>query len=188
MRLLDVLFGRTRVAKPKTDALLGIATATLALELKLNITATGKAGLCLRPVASSFFTALEREVQEILAVSGRAAGTKFRTQKDDLGFEWVVLEDTDFDDLVTTLYAVQQEVIEQGFGPQLLASVFGFKHGEEPLYWVYSYKRGKFYPFAPRAEQKRDNALELQVSAAMAQELPIEPSLEQWYALWGLPV
>ncbi len=188
MKLLDVLLGRTRLARPKTEAIFSIATAQVDLESRLRIVPTGRAGLCLRPVASSFFTSLEEEIQEILKVSGRAAGTRARIVKDDFGFQWVVLEDPQFEDLVTILYGVQQAVVEQGFGAQLLAAVFGFTDKEQPLYWVYAYQRGKFYPFAPRAERQRDNALELQVSAAMERELPIEASFERWYALWGVPV
>ena len=188
MRLLNVLFGRTRLNKPKAEAIFCIATADITLQSKFNITHSGRAGLCLRPVASSFFEALDQEVQELLTVSSRSTGTQTRTLKDDYGFQWVVLEDPDFDDLVSTIHMLQQAIVEYGFGEQLLAAVFRFDDGGQPLYWIYSYKRGKFYPFAPRAAQRRDNATEVRMGSAMERELPMEPSVEQWYALWGVPV
>jgi hypothetical protein len=53
---------------------------------------------------------------------------------------------------------------------------------------VYLYKRGTFYPFAPQEGERRDNELELQVRAALGGDLPIEPELGRWFALWGIPL
>ncbi|MFJ3905037.1 hypothetical protein [Streptomyces sp. NPDC090025] len=59
---------------------------------------------------------------------------------------------------------------------------------------VYLYKRGTFYPFAPRAArpggggaERRDGALELQVRGLLAGDLPVEPDLERWFPVWGAP-
>jgi hypothetical protein len=53
---------------------------------------------------------------------------------------------------------------------------------------VYLMKQGTFYPFAPRDGQQRDNELELRIKSFLADDLPIEPDLSRWMALWGLPV
>jgi hypothetical protein len=66
--------------------------------------------------------------------------------------------------------------------------VFGFGSGDRPCHLVYLYKRGTFYPFAPRPGERRDNELELQVRAAVGGELPIESDLSRWFALWGVPI
>jgi hypothetical protein len=52
---------------------------------------------------------------------------------------------------------------------------------------VYLYKRGTFYPFAPLDNERRDNALELQVRGAVGVDLKIEPDLSRWFAVWGAP-
>ena len=52
---------------------------------------------------------------------------------------------------------------------------------------VYLYKRGTFYPFAPDGDERRDNALELQVRGVVAQDVPVEPDLTKWLAIWGAP-
>jgi hypothetical protein len=46
------------------------------------------------------------------------------------------------------------------------------------------------YPFAPQrgAGQARDNALELQLRAGVGKELPIEPDVSRWFAVWDAPV
>ncbi len=87
----------------------------------------------------------------------------------------------------------------QGFGEQLLAAVFRFTgepggdHGRA-VYWVYNFKRGRYYPFVPRpgapagGQGSRDNAYELHLLSVMEKELPVEKELDRWYALWGLPL
>jgi hypothetical protein len=77
---------------------------------------------------------------------------------------------------------------ERGYSEQLLCAVFGFVRDGAPLDLIYNYKRGTFYPFAPAGDKKRDNALELRVKAGLDAEMPIEPELERWYAVWDAPV
>jgi hypothetical protein len=52
---------------------------------------------------------------------------------------------------------------------------------------VYLYKQGSFYPFAPLAGERRDNAVELQVRGVLQGELPVEADLSRWFPLWGAP-
>ena len=72
----------------------------------------------------------------------------------------------------------------------ILAAVFAFRDEKDrPLYWIYNYKRGTFYPFVPSGgEQQRDNERELRLKAQIGQDLPVEPELERWFPLWGIPV
>ncbi|MFD3713757.1 hypothetical protein ACFWWO_31710, partial [Streptomyces sp. NPDC058677] len=39
----------------------------------------------------------------------------------------------------------------------------------------------------PGEGQRRDNALELRVKAALADDLRIEPDLSRWFPVWGAP-
>ena len=36
-----------------------------------------------------------------------------------------------------------------GYGDRLLCAVFAFEENGKPIYWIYNYKRGSFYPFVP---------------------------------------
>ncbi len=60
---------------------------------------------------------------------------------------------------------------------------------DRKLALVYLYKRGSFYPFAPLpgAAERRDTALELQLKAALGDDLRIEPDLGRWFPVWGAP-
>jgi hypothetical protein len=78
---------------------------------------------------------------------------------------------------------------EQGFGPQLLAAVFRFEGGKHPVYFIYGYKRGAFWPFVPKGEgQERDNATELELKAKLEGELPIEQDLTRWFGVFDAPL
>ncbi|MGH3099816.1 MAG: PspA-associated protein PspAB, partial [Thermoleophilia bacterium] len=103
---------------------------------------------------------------------------------------WMVISDPDFEDLVVGVNAVSNEIQGGGYGDRILAAVFAFRDEKDrPLYWIYNYKRGAFYPFVPASgEQQRDNERELRLKAQIGQDLPVEPELERWFPLWGIPI
>ena len=63
------------------------------------------------------------------------------------------MRDPELEDQVTAVYAVAQEFNERGFGAQLLAAVFRFEGGEHPVYWIYGFKTGTFWPFVPTGRE-----------------------------------
>lgn len=187
-RFLDALLGRTRPVRSRLEDLFALSTAHVTLTVNLQQKATGRAGICFRPVSSSRFGALQAELRDLLAVSGRESGTRVETATDPYGFQWVLLQDDDFEDLVATVHLVSLTLRDGGFGEQLLAAVFRFQDDGRPVYWIYNYKRGRFYPFVPSGDRRRDNATELRLAAVMDRELPTEKDFERWYPLWGVPV
>ncbi len=62
----------------------------------------------------------------------------------------------------------------------------------KPIYFIYNYKRGYWYPFVPTGSgsdsQERSTERELQIKAQIGEELPIEPEIERWFPLWGIPI
>jgi hypothetical protein len=184
----DSLLGRTQPVKSQLDKLFAMSTAYVTLTVDMSQKAAGRAGLCFRPVTSSQFATLETDLNDLLKVSGKESGTTICTTTDPYGFQWVVLEDAEFENLVATVHLVSLTLQDGGFGEQLLAAVFKFEGAERPAYWIYNYKRGSFYPFVPSGERRRDNATELRLAAVMDRELPVEKDFERWYPLWGIPV
>ena len=63
----------------------------------------------------------------------------------------MVLRDEDFDDLVVGINAVSGALQAGGYGDRILCAVFAWLDGTQPVYWIYNYKRGTFYPFVPAA-------------------------------------
>ncbi len=72
----------------------------------------------------------------------------------------------------------------------MLCAVFAFTDSEKrPLYFIYNYKRGSWYPFIPETgDKQRSTERELQIKAVIGPEMPIEPELERWFPLWGIPI
>jgi hypothetical protein len=186
--LLDVLRGERTPKRADLDALFAIGGAAMTLEAGLGITATGRAGVCFKEIEAGQFEALVREIDELLRAAAPESGTTVTRSVDEHGFDWVVIEDPDVDDLATTTHMVSQSLEERGLSERLLCAVFGFRGEEGEVDLVYAYKRGTFYPFAPREGRGRDNALELRLQGALGADLPIEPELERWYPLWDSPV
>jgi len=186
---LSALFGRTEPAKPKLDALFALPSAAVTLRASLGLEPTGRAAVSYKPASGQAFAATDAELAELLGFSGKQSGTAVHTEDDRYGYRWVVLDDPDLEDIVGAAHVVNTTLESRGFGPQLLCSVFGFATPKgEPCHLVYLYKRGTFYPFAPRPGERRDNEIELQVRGAVGSELPIEEDLTRWFPLWGLPL
>ncbi|MEU0820738.1 PspA-associated protein PspAB [Streptomyces mirabilis] len=192
MGFLDILLGRTKAVAPDLDQLFGLPSAALTLQAAAGFTPTGTGAVCFASVEGGAFAQAHQEVQELLDADAERTGPPVEVSRDEYGYSWLVSrrDPDDLPALVSDLHAVNSALEGSGFGPQLLCSVAGFQDtGQRRLGLVYLYKRGTFYPFAPLAgaAQRRDNALELQVKAALADDLRIEQDLSRWFPIWGTP-
>ena len=188
MKLLDVLLGRTKPKQANLDALFAVSSAAITLEAGGGLRPSGQAAVCFKPASGQDFASTSKELTELLQMAVQEAGSKLEVNDDQYGYRWVVLGDPDLEDLVTGVHLVNSTLQDHGFGPQLLCSVFGFTSDQGACHLVYLYKRGTFYPFAPRPGERRDNEMELNVRAVLGGELPIEQDLTRWFALWGVPI
>jgi len=189
--LADVLFGRKKLKDAAEERLFAISTARITLETELGLKPSGAAGVCFKSLSAGEFVRAENDLQELLDAVAAENASKLERKSDDLGFEWLVVRDPDFEDLVTTVHAIAQELQDRGFGTQLLAALFPFegKFKEGRAYWVYGFKQGAFWPFVPTGKgQERDNAEELELKAKLEPELPIEGDLTRWFGLFDAPV
>jgi hypothetical protein len=186
---LDTFFGRKRLKEASGEKIFALATARVTLEVELGLKPAGAAAVVFKPLSAGSFVRAENELQELLDSAAVETGSTIRRRSDKYGFEWIVVEDADFEDLVTTVHLIGSEVKARGFGPQLLAAIFRFDGSKHPVYWIYGYKRGAFWPFIPTAkDQERDNAAELRLKNELEKELPIEQDLTRWLGLFGAPL
>lgn len=201
MGLLDILLGRTKPVVPDLDRLFGLPSAAVTLQAAAGFTPTGRGSVCFATVEGAAFDDVRKEVQALLDADAERTGPPVEVVGDEYGYSWLVSRrgPEDLPALVSDLHAVNSALEMSGFGPQLLCSVVGFEDadagesaggGVRRLGLVYLYKRGTFYPFAPLAGgdgQRRDSALELQVKAALVDDLRIEQELSRWFPVWGAP-
>jgi hypothetical protein len=208
MSLRDILTGRHEVKGPAPDRLFAISTAYIALQTEHNIEPAGAAAIVFQALQTSEFEGVIKEMEEVVVATGGESGTKVHTQDDSFGYRWMVLHGASVEDLAVGINAVSSSIETAGHGERLLCAVFAFKDAKagtgvgaggdgSPVYFIYNYKRGFWYPFVPASggrsssstqANERSTERELQLKAQMASELPIEPELERWFPLWGIPI
>jgi hypothetical protein len=193
--LRDMLTGRHQVKGPAPDRLFAITTAYVTLQSEHQIEPLGSAAIVFQALATSDFEATIKEMEEVVTATGGESATSVATQDDSYGYRWMVLRNpagaASVEDLAVGINAVAGSIETAGYGERLLCAVFAFKDAHAaPIYFIYNYKRGFWYPFVPAAgnAQERSTERELQIKAQMSSELPIEPELERWFPLWGIPI
>lgn len=195
MGILDTLFGRQKPVPIGPERLFAMSTAQITLETAQSLTPAGSAAMCFKGVASGPFNQIQSELEQLLKVADKGDNqVTYRSEKDDLGYTWLIFSSADFQTLVTTVHVASRSLLDEGYGSQLLFALFPFKAERGSLmYWMYNYKRGTFYPFVPKTDshdklRQRDNAEELRLAAALHDELPMEDETERWFPVWDLPL
>ncbi len=150
----------------------------------------GAGALVFKPLSAGDFARVESDVEQLLDNVAADQGSKIERKSDSFGFERVIVRDADLEDQVAGVYGAANGLTEQGFGGQLLAAAFRFDGGDgRPVYWIYGFKTGTFWPFVPSGTgQERDNARELELKAKLEKELPVEQDLTKWFALFDAPI
>jgi len=185
----DVLFGRKKLKAPAAERLFAISTAAVTLETACSLTTAGVGAVIYKPLSAGEFTAADQEIEQLLQAVAQSSGSTLDRKTDSFGYEWVIVKDPDLEDQVAGVHTVASELEAKGFGGQLLAAAFKFEGGKHPVYWIYGFKTGTFWPFVPSGEKnERDNAEELELKAKLEPELPVEQDLSRWLALFDAPI
>jgi hypothetical protein len=193
MGFLDALLGRRKPSRPDLDKLFEVPAAATTLSLN-GWTPTGVGSVCFRSAEGIAFSQTQSDAQDLIEFGGR----KVEQTVDSFGFTWLTVragaDDVDpTSSVVTDLHAVNSSLESAGFGELLLCTLINFASTTpgttKTLAIVYLYKQGTFYPFAPRpgTTNQRDNATELAIRPMLEQDLPVEPELSRWLAVWGAP-
>ena len=191
MGFLDALFGGGKKLKgPAPDRIFAMVTAQITMETGLGLKHRNSAGIVFQPLGTADFGQIVKDTEELLRGAAEDTGTTVETHDDEFGYRWIVLRDPDFDDVVQAVNVVSTELSAGGYGDRLLAAVFAFENEQgKPVFFIYNFKRGKYYPFVPApGTQARNTEREFQLKAQLENELPIEPELERWFPLWDIPL
>ena len=188
MGLRDVLFGKKKLEEPREDRLFALTTAAVTLDTELGLKSAGAGAIAFKPQSSGDFRSAFDDIDKLVDAIAHQSGSTIERKSDEYGYDWIVIHDDQLEDIVGAMHALAAELTAQGFGSQLLAAIFSFKGGQHPVYWIYGFKRGAFWPFVPVGDQKRDNAYELELKAKLEPELPVEQDLTRWLALFDAPV
>jgi hypothetical protein len=213
--LRDILTGRHEVKGPAKDRLFAITTAYITLQAEHGIEPDGRAAIVFQPLSNAEFESAIKEMADVVKETGSESGTQVAMQDDSYGYRWMVLSNPSssgsVEDLAVGINAVSSSIEAAGHGERLLCAVFAFEDAQQKrVYFIYNYKRGYWYPFVPKGQAssasstssasasygggggftagERSTERELQLKAQIASELPIEPELERWFPLWGIPI
>jgi hypothetical protein len=187
---LDALLGRRKLKGPAPDRLFALTTAYVDLETQQDVKTRGRAAIVFQPLGTSDFRSIVAEMEEVLKGTGEEIGSTVETSDDEFGYRWMIVRDPDIEDLAVGVNAVSDALAVGGYNDRVLAAVFAFEDADgKPMYLIYNYKRGAWYPFVPApGDKQRNTERELQIKAATGSELPFEPELERWFPLWGIPI
>ena len=190
MGFLDVITGKRKLAGPAPDRLFAITTAYVTLQAGQGINPAGAAAIVFQPLPTGDFQQIVADVEETVRGTGQETGTNVETKDDEFGYRWMVLRDDEVEDQAVGINAVTDALEINGYKDRVLCAVFAFKDtNTKPLYLIYNYKRGSWYPFVPAGgDKQRDTERELQLKAVLGNELPLEAELDRWFPLWGIPI
>ncbi|HTA36344.1 MAG TPA: hypothetical protein VK761_06480 [Solirubrobacteraceae bacterium] len=195
MGLRDILTGRHQVKGPAPDRLFAITTAYVDLQAEHQVDPSGAAAIVFQALATSEFESTLKDMEEVVTATGGDNGTTVSTQDDSYGYRWMILRSPagapSVEDLAVGINAVSGSIETAGFGERLLCAVFAFTDAKkQQIYFIYNYKRGSWYPFVPASggAQERSVERELQLKAQVGDEMPLEPEIERWFPLWGIPI
>ena len=190
MGFLDGLLGtKGKLKGAAPDRLFAMTTANVTMETGLGLKSKQCAGVVFQPIATADFKQIVQETEELLKGTAEETGTKVATHDDEYGYRWLILRDDDPDDLVVAMNTVSVELQGAGYGDRLLAAVFHFADNGKPVYFIYNFKRGSYYPFVPApGTQARDTEEELRIQAQLTRELPWEGDMARWFPLWDIPL
>ncbi|MGH3459653.1 PspA-associated protein PspAB [Aeromicrobium sp.] len=186
MGFLDSILGRSAPPPADLDVLFAVPQAALSLQVA-GFAATGLGAVCFRDAEGQADDAVIDDANALITTD---AASKVEISDDAHGFRWLTVTRAagDVSGLVTDLHAANSSLVDARFGAGLLCSTVLFTTpAGGPCALVYLFKQGSFYPFVPLAGQKRDNALELQMRGLVDSDVPVEPKLDRWLALWGAP-
>jgi hypothetical protein len=122
MGLLNTILGRTKPVQSNLDALFALPSASITLQSAAGMSCSGHAGVCFKPPTGQGFEDMQAEVMTLLSMDGTDG---FRKTQDTYGYQWLVVENADIEELVTQIHLVNSSLSDSGWGPQLLCSLFG---------------------------------------------------------------
>ena len=189
MALRDVLFGRKKLSEPQDDRLFALTTAAVTLETELGLTTAGAAAVTFKPQSSGRVPQRVRRRRQADRGSAQQCGSQVERKTDEYGFDWMIVHDPDLEDLVATAAHARGGADRAGL--RLTAARGGVPVQGRRASGLLDLRLQARRVLAVRpdsADQKRDNATELELKAKLEKELPVEQDLTRWLALFDAPI
>ena len=166
------------------------------------------AGVIFEPDDSNQFLAeLKSNLDEVLYLGPGATKTAVELRddehRDSVNLRWVILDDGNFEDLLSSTYTIANAMRHNGAGSNLLAATFhmdivigtpgGHASSALPMveaYLIYRFDLNAYYPFVPDSDNDagRDSEMENAIAEATGDfGLKVNKVRSNWLGLWDMP-
>lgn len=189
MRLADLIGSRHTPSSPPLDRLLALSAARARFQSELGLAPRGDSAVVLHPMPNGDFRQIVGRAETVAAQRTPDGDTLIESSNDPYAFRWLILRNTSFEALVAGIHAISG-ALQARWEQKLLCAVFPFEdEHRRPVYWVYNYRWGAFYPIAPAAgNHHREAERERLLNAQLGPDLTVEPEQGVWFPLWEIPI
>ncbi len=162
---------------------------------KSRINLLDKSGILISNHTNNDFTKnIKKNIKEILNEGESATQTLVDVIDDSSDMYWLILEDLNSNDLLSSLYTCLNALNANGSLSNILALVIPLEllleDTKEKTYLIYRVDTKSFYPFSPNSDDEKirnkDNEKHL-YNYLMRRKVNLENAEKKWLGIWGIP-
>ena len=162
---------------------------------KSRINLLDKSGILISNHTNNDFTKnIKKNIKEILNEGESATKTLVDVIDDSSDMYWLILEDLNSNDLLSSLYTCINALNANDSLSNILALVipleFLLEETKEKIYLIYRVDTKSFYPFSPNSDDEKirnkDNEKDL-YNYLIRRKVNLENTEKKWLGIWGIP-
>lgn len=162
---------------------------------KSRINLLDKSGILISDHTNNDFTKnIKKNIKEILNEGESATKTLVDVIDDSSDMYWLILEDLNSNDLLSSLYTCINALNANDSLSNILALVipleFLLEETKEKIYLIYRVDTKSFYPFSPNSDDEKirnkDNEKDL-YNYLIRRKVILENTEKKWLGIWGIP-
>ena len=162
---------------------------------KSRINLLDKSGILISDHTNNDFTKnIKKNIKEILNEGESATKTLVDVIDDSSDMYWLILEDLNSNDLLSSLYTCINALNANDSLSNILALVipleFLLEETKEKIYLIYRVDTKSFYPFSPNSDDEKirnkDDEKDL-YNYLIRRKVNLENTEKKWLGIWGIP-
>ena len=162
---------------------------------KSRINLLDKSGILISDHTNNDFTKnIRKNIKEILNEGESATKTLVDVIDDSSDMYWLILEDLNSNDLLSSLYTCINALNANDSLSNILALVIPLEllleDTKEKIYLIYRVDTKSFYPFSPNSDDEKirnkDNEKDL-YNYLVRRKVNLENTEKKWLGIWGIP-
>ena len=162
---------------------------------KSRINLLDKSGILISDHTNNDFTKnIKKNIKEILNEGESATKTLVDVIDDSSDMYWLILEDLNSNDLLSSLYTCINALNANDSLSNILALVIPLEllleETKEKIYLIYRVDTKSFYPFSPNSDDEKirnkDNEKDL-YNYLVRRKVNLENTEKKWLGIWGIP-